>query len=123
MTGGGLSAHHAGGGHAGGERRLEDQHPVDGSFPIGIGDVQAAGRIEGDGRGGGQLVQGQQPGRGGRQVGLPGNKVELADFQVRADGCRKAALGDIAGRVAQNPIVSGIGQPEIVLGIERDRRR
>ena len=57
------------------------------------------------------------------QVGLPGNEVELADFQVGADGGGEAALGHIGGRVAQNPIVSGIRQPEVVLGVERDRRR
>ena len=55
------------------------------------------------------------------QVGLPGNEVELADFQVRADGGGEPTLGDIAGRVAQNPVVPGIRQPEVVLGIERDR--
>ena len=59
--------------------------------------------------------------RGGRQIGLAGDEVELADFQSCADGCGEPTLGDIAGRIAQDAIVPGIRQPEIVLGIECDR--
>ena len=118
----GLSAHDAPGRHAGGERGLEDQHAIDQGAAIGIGDIEAAGGIEGDRRRGGKLVQGLQAGRCLRQIGLPGNEVELADFEIGADGGGEAAPGDIGGRIAQHAVVAGIGQPEIVLRVEGDGR-
>ena len=63
-----------------------------------------------------------QAGLGLGQVGLLGNEIELADFEIGADGGGEAALGNVGSLVAEHAVVTGVGQPHIVLGVEGDLR-